>query len=354
MNHEEKIKLFQNVFAPKEGERILILVDTPHHNIKDNEKWKDRRKMAQEWYNTFKELGDESDFIVEIQEYQATGIHNTPLPNSVIDKIITYNLVIAMTEFSASSSLLLITQSEKNQIRGASMPLVEKRMETTAFTADYGLVQQYAASLKKILDEAIGAKIFFSTDDTLFIDLRNREGLSESGDCTKPGQCINFPSGEACIAPYEAVTKERAAFGKSKTEGVWPVSYNGDLIKYKVKNNRILEVIGEGVKADEMRTFFNENESRRNIAELGIGCNPNAVVTGNPLEDEKVGLHIAYGMSVHLGGKVESDTHIDIIHAKGCPIEGITLTLYYKDGTSIELIRNSQLRYNLLKKKDNY
>ena len=55
--------------------------------------------------------------------------------------------------------------------------------------------------------------------------------------------------------------------------------------------------------------FFNENKSRRNIAELGIGCNPWAVVTGNSLEDEKVGLHIAYELSSHLGGKIKSDMH---------------------------------------------
>ena len=84
-----------------------------------------------------------------------------------------------------------------------------------------------------------------------------------------------------------------------------------------------------------------ENNTRRNIAELGIGCNPQAVVTGNPLEDEKVGLHIAYGMSTHLGGKIKSDMHYDIIHAKGCPTEGITLTLINKNGTKTELIQNS-------------
>lgn len=349
MNHEEKIKLFQDVFAPKKGEKILILVDIPHDSIKDNEKWKDRRQMAQEWYEMFKQLGNELEFLVEMLEFPATGIHNTPLPNRVIDTISQFTLFIAMTEFSASSSLLQITQSKTSTIRGASMPLVEKRMEQAAFKADYGRVQQYAASLKKMLTEAVGARVLFCTGDRLFIDLRNRKGFAEAGDCTKPGQCINFPSGEACIAPYEAVLKEHATYSNSKTKGVWPVSYDGVTLKYKIKNNRIIEVIGEGVKADEMRVFFKEKESRRNIAELGIGCNPNAVVTGNPLEDEKVGLHIAYGMSIHLGGKVESDTHIDIIHAKGCPIEGITLTLFNKDGTTLDLIQDAKLRYDLLK-----
>jgi leucyl aminopeptidase (aminopeptidase T) len=349
MNKKDKIKLFQDVFAPKKDERIIILMDTYHDNIMDNKKWKERREMAHEWFEILQDMGNRLDFSTEILEYPATGIHNTPLPDYVVDKIKDYNLFIAMTEYSASSTLIQVTHSNQSHIRGASMPLVEKRMEKTAFTADYKIVQDYAASLKKMLNDAIGAKILFSTNETLFIDLRYRLALSEAGDCTKPGQCINFPSGEACIAPYEAVPEENIIYGESKSEGIWPVSYNGSILKYKIKNNSIFEVIGEGKKSDDMRNFFDEDYSHRNIAELGIGCNPKAIVTGNPLEDEKVGLHIAYGMSAHLGGKVQSNTHIDIIHAKGCPIEGRSLTLYYKDGTSIELIQNSKLRYSLLK-----
>ena len=97
-----------------------------------------------------------------------------------------------------------------------------------------------------------------------------------------------------------------------------------------------------------MRRFFIEKDSRRNIAELGIGCNPNAIVTGNVLEDEKAGLHIAYGSSVHLGGKVMSDVHQDICYAKGLPIEGISLKLINGDKTIIEIIRDAALQYDLL------
>ena len=97
-----------------------------------------------------------------------------------------------------------------------------------------------------------------------------------------------------------------------------------------------------------MRDFFAGNNTRRNIAELGIGCNPNAVITGNILEDEKVGLHIAYGMSTHLGGKIKSDIHVDICYSKGCPVEGATVVLTHKDGSKTELIQDAMLRYELL------
>jgi leucyl aminopeptidase (aminopeptidase T) len=348
VNTEEKIKMFKDVFAPKKGEQVLLLTDIPHNDIKDNDKWKDRRKMAHEWYEIFKDMGEKEGFFVNFNEYKATGLNNSPIPQKILDIAGKTNLVLVMTEYSATSSFVTAFRNKESTTRGASMPMVEKRMEETAFKADYRLVQKYAVAIEKMLNISIGAEVIFSTGDTLFLDLRNRMALSDKGECVKPGQFINFPSGEACKVPYEAVSDEKEEFGESKTEGILPVAYDKEIVKFKIKNNTIVEVIGESIKAQEMCNFFVANPTRANIAELGIGCNPNAVITGNVLEDEKVGLHIAYGMSVHLGGKIKSDMHQDICYSKGCPIEGTTLTLINKDGSKIYLIQDAMLRYELI------
>ena len=54
--------MFNDVFAPKSGEKVLFLVDIPHNDIKDNKNWKERRKMAKEWYDTFNEIGKKKIF----------------------------------------------------------------------------------------------------------------------------------------------------------------------------------------------------------------------------------------------------------------------------------------------------
>jgi leucyl aminopeptidase (aminopeptidase T) len=349
MRPEERIKLFKAVFAPKPGEKILFLIDIPHDDIRDSAAWKGRREMAREWYSTFREMGAERGFSVVILEYMATGQPNAPIPREIVDAVRKSNLVIAMTEFSATSSLVPICLAEESITRCASMPMVERRMEETAFRANYAEVQVYATAIERILNNAIAAEVVFSTGDTLYVDLRNRVAKSESGDCSIKGQFINFPSGEGWKAPYEATSEEIYKFGESKTEGILPVSYNEEIVKYVIKNNRIVKIIGNSRKAEEMRIFFAENDARRNIAELGIGCNPKAVITGNILEDEKVGLHIEYGVSSHLGGKVKSDVHQDICYSKGCPVEGTTLTLVNSDGSKTELIRDAMMRYDLLK-----
>jgi len=51
----------------------------------------------------------------------------------------------------------------------------------------------------------------------------------------------------------------------------------------------------------------------RNLAELGIGTNDRAKITGNVLEDEKVmgTIHLAFGDNSTFGGKVKVDVHLD-------------------------------------------
>jgi leucyl aminopeptidase (aminopeptidase T) len=348
MDSKERIQMLEDVFAPKKGERVLFLVDLPHDEIEDNDEWQARRQMADEWRGDFGKMAETAQFTVDKIEFPATGKNNAKVPGHIIDEARKSNLVIAMTEYSATAPLGGVCDEEGSITRCASMPGVAKGMEETALRADYKKVKMYALALTDMLNNSVGARISFSTGDSLYLDLRGRVAEADTGECSQAGQCINFPAGESFKVPYEAVEDEVGEYGPSKSSGIMPVDYDGDLVKFVIKNNRVVDVEGDGPKAVEMKEFFAQNDSRRNLAELGLGCNPKAVVSGNVLEDEKVGLHIAYGLSEHLGGKVDSDLHEDIVYAKGCPVEGETLILLDKDGSETELILQSQLRYDLL------
>ena len=62
-----------------------------------------------------------------------------------------------------------------------------------------------------------------------------------------------------------------------------------------------------------LRTLDAGGEHGRSLAELGIGTNPAARLSGNILEDEKVKgtIHIAFGTSATIGGVNVSSVHID-------------------------------------------
>ena len=89
------------------------------------------------------------------------------------------------------------------------------------------------------------------------------------------------------------------------------------------------------------------DDALRNVAELGLGVNDMAVVTGNVLEDEKVmGMHWALGRSDHIGGTVGPDDfqspenviHQDFVYPMGGPIEISSLILIFEDGASEQII----------------
>ena len=56
-------------------------------------------------------------------------------------------------------------------------------------------------------------------------------------------------------------------------------------------------------------------EPGTNLAELGVGTNDRARLTGNVLEDEKIlgTVHVAFGASAAIGGTVSVPIHLDVV-----------------------------------------
>lgn len=321
-------KLIKQVFDIQKNERVVLLYDMPHDNIPDNTAWQERRAWLDKW--------EEAIGKVDRLSFLAVGKNNAPLPQDILDQLTKYDVILAFTEYSATAPLIPIC--EQHRCRAASMPAIHKGMEKSALAADYSEVKKYALAIKELLNEATQARITFSTGDKLILDLAGMSGMDDNGECTQPGELINLPAGEAFICPKESV----------HSQGVLPFSYDGELVRFVVENNRIVRVEGEGKHACEMREFFSKKPSRAYIAELGIGCNPCAIVTGNVLEDEKAGIHIAYGHNTHFeGGTNESDVHEDLVFAADSPIVATRAVLVLQD-REVNIAHNGKILYDSL------
>ena len=352
-------KLLTDVFGPQPREKVLVMSDLPHGEWADNEKWAARREMAVEWHSAFQQLGNKLGFSVHpFLTYAATGAHSAPLPEEgemdgqsvrLEDTLSDTNIVVALTEYSATAPLIGFTQELPN-LRAASMPGVTKSMEQTALAADYSEVARKSHILADKLNQTVGAKVEFSTGHHLYFDLRYRQAEADDGRlrADKKGvRLINLPSGEAFVAPYEGEVEGQP----SRTKGMIPVMVDDELVLFRVQENCIVEIIGDGPQAAQKRDYFAVDQARCNIAELGLGCNDRAVISGSVLEDEKVvGLHWAYGRSDHIGGIVGvadfSDpshvVHHDTVYPKGGRIEIASLVLEYEEGTGEEIIKDGQ------------
>jgi hypothetical protein len=357
-------QLIRDVFDPQPGENVLILVDVPHEGSTDHPAWSKRRQMAEEWRLGFEALANKGEFnVYPIMTYLATGAHNGPLPTFGeldgleirLDELFAeIHILVAMTEYSATAPLVEYARKYPH-LRVASMPGASPSMQDTALAADHEKMAERCNLIDEKLSDAIGARVLFVTGHQMYFDLRHRQPEVDDGVLHQdtPGLgLINLPSGETFIAPYEGEREGQP----SETHGIIPIQCGTTRALINVRENRVSHISGDERCAKNLREFFETDEARRNIAELGFGCNDRAVATGNILEDEKVyGIHLAFGRSDHIGGTVGPEdfshpaniTHLDFVYAFEGEMWPIDVNLIYEDGSSFEIIREN--KYTIFK-----
>jgi 2,5-dihydroxypyridine 5,6-dioxygenase len=129
-----------------------------------------------------------------------------------------------------------------------------------------------------------------------------------------PGEFSTVPTIEANFSPLEGTAE-----GTLVADASIPYLGIGILeepVKCKVKKGFIVGIEG-GFQADLLR---NDLESRNdpdsyNIAELGVGLNPESRMTGVMLDDEGVlgSAHIGIGSNLTLGGNIKAAVHYDLL-----------------------------------------
>ncbi|NOY06141.1 MAG: hypothetical protein GXO82_05850 [Chlorobi bacterium] len=335
LSQSELQSLFQTVFAPGPEDRVVtFLVDVPSVIEEDSEDWKERRRMAMEWWADVLEflpgMGMEK---AQIMYYANVGKNNADLPETVyewkgdatalyantlpsagrprrlVEVLDESDIVLAPTEYSATAPLKML--AKKHRFRGATMPGFLRSM-VPALGIDYQRVHERIMSFKQRLDEAESIDIVFDArgkESVFHGDLRFRAATPSSGMFHRPGIVGNLPSGETYIVPYEGEKEDVP----SESRGEIPVQFGDEIVVYRVENNVAVEVLTDGVKSAEERAMLEKEPAYGNIAEIGFGVlgdfGMNAV--GSLLMDEKLGLHIAFGRSEHFGGIVSPGSFRD-------------------------------------------
>ncbi len=291
-------KLFVDVFAPQNGDVVTMMYDLPHDNIHDTQEWVERRQMAEEWQHEMVQFSKKYSLKVNpFVSYDATGMHNSDLPEFGVregkrvrlDSIARDStIIISIPQFSASAPLISFTKKYPS-LRVASLPMVNRSMQETGLSADYDQIAKTCAMLAPLFEQSDGIEVIFSTGQSCYFDISDHKPVIQDNGHLHPSadkaafRLRNLPSGEVCIVPNEST--------ESKTQGEIPVSYGSELAVTIVKNNQIVDIIGDGPITTEKREQFQAEKALRNIAEVAIGCNDKAVVTGNILQDEKAGFH---------------------------------------------------------------
>jgi len=258
-----------------------------------------------------------ADCSVSFLPFPATGGHGTEPDRATAGRMREADVLIALTTYSLSHTNAREAATVAG-VRIASMPSFEARMFEAGgpMAADYGRIAADCRAFAELLTAAGEAVVRTSHGTDLRFSLEGRPGHVDDGLYgAAPGLWGNLPAGETFAVPVEGTGE-----GRLVAPAGWYPGLSEDMI-LRIERGEVVELQGGGAVGDRFRRLLDlgsDDEvprARCNLAELGIGTNPNARKPDNVLEAEKIKgtVHIAIGDNVHMGGQVESDLHEDFV-----------------------------------------
>jgi leucyl aminopeptidase (aminopeptidase T) len=235
------------------------------------------------------------------------GNHGEEPPAAVAAALATADVFLAPTSKSLSHTRARKAATDAGA-RGATLPGVTEDMLARLMACDFAALKRRSAALAGLLTDAHEAHVTCPSGSDLRLDLGGRAGISDDGDLTAPGEFGNLPCGEGFISPLAGegrmVTGSLAAIGLPRGEPPVLTIEGGRLTSAtEPEGERLLEMLRAA------------GPDGTNLAELGVGTNERATLTGNILEDEKIlgTVHVAFGASTGIGGTVSVPVHLDCV-----------------------------------------
>ncbi len=276
--------------AVKPGEEVVIVVDGPTRAI--GEALRDEASAAG------------ADAVLTVMDPRDND--GTEPPASVAAALGASSVFIAPTSRSLSHTMARKRASDAGA-RGATMPGVTEDMLARVMAVDFDTMAARSRAVAAALDAATTAHVTCPRGTDVTLELTGRSGISDDGDLTEPGAFGNLPCGEGFIAP---LTGE----GIIAASSLAPLGLTQEPALLTLRDGRIAEAHG-GLGPEYLSRLVAHGELGTNLAELGVGTNDRAELTGNVLEDEKIlgTVHIAFGASAGIGGTVSVPIHLDVV-----------------------------------------
>jgi leucyl aminopeptidase (aminopeptidase T) len=218
----------------------------------------------------------------------------------------------------------------ENETRVGYGAQIDDAILENELSADYQEIAAITHRLEQQLQGKNRVHITTPMGTDLTFSIAGRDIKTDTGLIHQPGQFGNLPAGECFVAPLEDSAEGVLVVDKS-----FPELVVRQPVRMIFQKGRVIAVEG-GAEAEEIkrRIEYGEQlehgENCRFIAELGIGTNPNARLTGRLITDEKVvgTIHVAVGdnASPSYGGVNPAPIHIDgVIGQPTLVIDGETL-----------------------------
>jgi aminopeptidase len=276
--------------AIKAGEDVLVIADADTRNIGEALRTEAANQGA--------------DAVLAMMDMRATDGSEPARPIAAAMRAC--DAFIAPTSKSLSHTVAR-KQATDSGIRGATMPGVTEDMLARVMAGDFDAMAARSEAVAHLLGQGNVAQISCPRGTNMALDLTGRGGISDDGDLRAPGAFGNLPCGEGFIAPVSGegrvVASSLASLGLSDEPATLTV-HDGRLVS-----------ANDGLGPELLERLQAHGDAGTNLAELGVGTNERATLTGLMLEDEKIlgTIHVAFGASAGIGGTVSVPIHLDVV-----------------------------------------
>lgn len=233
----------------------------------------------------------------------AAAMKNSDVFICAVSKSITHTKAVKDAVLSGARGIMLTQFEEDMLISGG----IEADFESSAITC---------RAVARALENSNEIRLTTPYGTDLTFSAKGRRGNALT--CiVSPGEFAPVPTVEANVSPLEG-TAEGVIVADASIPyiGIGVLKEN---VKVQVSKGMITDISG-GKEADILREnlALKNDPLVYNIAEMGVGLNPNCGFTGLMLEDEGVygSVHIGIGTNITLGGNVKAACHYDLIMTK--------------------------------------
>jgi leucyl aminopeptidase (aminopeptidase T) len=291
-------KLVNDCARVKPDERVLIITDTGRD-----------LSVAYAFMQAAMEAGAEP-VVITMKQREAPGEEPPP---QVREAMMEADVIL-----QATTTIMAYTEAKREACgkgaRFAAMTgMMPEIITSPAVTdTDFEIIRPLVMKLGEMVSAAETAHITTERGTDLTMSLKGRKGLTCTSILDSPGALSGMPDLEVFTGPIEDSVNGTAFIDATiSTSGL--VS---SPVTLTIEKGRVEHIEG-GKDAQALITLLKtqHDPSVYQIAELGIGLNPNAQLKGAIIEDEGAlgTVHIALGDNILMGGKNSAPVHIDMV-----------------------------------------
>lgn len=257
----------------------------------------------------FRRVAEEQGADAVLAIMSERGSNGAEPPKSIAAAMKACDVMLAPTRQSLTHTKARKAATNKGT-RIATLPGVTDEMLARVMSADLHKLVNRTLQVTEALTVGAEVRITSEQGTDLIFQIGDREGIADAGELTGPGSFGNIPSGEGYISPQEGTAEGTLVVDGS----IATLGLAEEPVRLTIEKGHLVSAEG-GLGPKFMDTLTGHGKKATNLAEFGIGTNDKAKLTGYVLEDEKIlgTIHIAFGASAAIGGKVQVPVHLDCV-----------------------------------------